>query len=56
MDEIDIWRSANQMVVEHGIHARSEAFKLAAKMLERCDYEGYQVWGLIWAAIRVLEK
>jgi hypothetical protein len=39
MEEIDIWRSANQMLVEHGMQARSEALKLAAKMLERRDYE-----------------
>ena len=56
MEEIDIWRSADQMIQEHGVHARSEAMKLAAKMLERRDYEGYQVWGLIWSAIKVLQN
>ncbi len=56
MEAIDIWRSANQMIAEHGVHARPEALKLAAKMLERRDYEGYQVWGLIWTAIKILEE
>lgn len=37
MEEIDIWRAANQMIVEHGAEARPEAMKLAAKMLERGD-------------------
>jgi hypothetical protein len=56
VEEIDIWRSANQMIFEHGIEARSKAIRLAAKMLERHDYEGYRVWGLIWTAIKILQE
>jgi hypothetical protein len=56
VEEIDIWRSAGQMIFEHGVDARSEAIRLAAKMLEREDYEGYRIWGLIWAAIKVLQE
>jgi hypothetical protein len=56
IEEFDIWRAANQMIVEHGGDARSEALKLAAKMLERGDQEGYEVWALIWTAIKVLEE
>jgi hypothetical protein len=56
MEEIDIWRAANQMIVEHGGEARPEAMKLAAKMLERGDHEGYEVWALIWTAIKVLQE
>lgn len=43
------------MIFEHGADARPEAIRLAAKMLEREDYEGYRVWGLIWTAIKVLQ-
>ena len=56
MEKIDIWRSAQQMIFEHGTDARPEAIRLAAKMLERGDYEGYRVWGLIWTAIKVLQE
>jgi hypothetical protein len=56
MEELDIWRAANQMIVEHGGEARLEAMKLAAKMLERGHLEGYEVWALIWAAIKVLQE
>lgn len=56
IEELDIWRAANQMIVEHGGEARSEAMKLAAKMLERGDSEGYEVWSLIWTAIKVLQE
>jgi hypothetical protein len=56
MEEIDIWRAANQMIVEHGAEAQPEAMKLAAKMLERGDHAGYEVWGLIWTAIKILQE
>ena len=56
MEEVDIWRAAKQMIFEHGVEARPEAIRLAAKMIERGDYEGYKVWGLIWTAIKVLQE
>jgi hypothetical protein len=56
MEEIDIWRAARQMIVEHREEASAEAQKLAAKMLEHRDYAGYEAWGLIWQAIRVIQR
>ena len=56
MEEIDIWRAARQMIQEHQEDACTEALKLAAEMLERRDYAGYEAWGLIWTAIRMLKR
>lgn len=44
------------MVREHGIHARSEAAKWAAKMLEQRDFEAYRFWGEAWAAIKAVQS
>jgi hypothetical protein len=56
LEEFDIERFARQMILEHGIHARSEAVKWAAKMLEQQDYEAYWFWGRAWAAIRTVQN
>jgi len=56
LEEFDIEHFARQMVLEHGIQARSEAAKLAAKMLERRDYEAYRFWGQAWAAIEAVQN
>ena len=44
------------MIEEHHEEACTEVLKLAAKMLERRDYAGYEVWGLIWTAIKVIQR
>lgn len=44
------------MILEHGIHARSEAAKWAAKMLEQRDYEAYRFWGQAWVAIKIVQN
>jgi hypothetical protein len=56
LEEFDIERFARQMILEHGIHARSEAAKWAAKMLERRDFEAYRFWGQAWAAIKAAQN
>jgi hypothetical protein len=56
LEEFDIERFAHQMILEHGAHARSEAAKWAAKMLERRDFEAYRFWEEAWAAIEVVES
>ncbi len=54
--EIDIEQFARQMIQEHGASARIEAAKLAAKMLERRDFEAYEFWGRAWATIATVQK
>ena len=50
MDEIDIWRSAQVLVKQHGDDAPIEAAKMADQMLERGDVDGLAVWKRILAA------
>ena len=56
MEEFDIDSFARQMILEQGIHARVEAAKWAAKMLERRDYEAYRFWGQVWVAIKIAQN
>jgi len=54
--EIDIWRSANLMVREHGEDAALEAAQRADAMLERGDMDGCAVWKRILKAIEELQR
>jgi hypothetical protein len=54
--EIDIWRSANLMVREHGENAALEADQRADTMLERGDVDGCAVWKRILRAIEALQR
>jgi hypothetical protein len=56
VDEIDVWRTAQLLIEEHGADARSHAVHFASKMLEHRNYQGYEVWGLVWTAIRILQE
>ena len=56
MEEIDIWRTANQLIKEYGPDARSQAVYFASKRLEHRDYDGYAVWGLVWTAVKILQE
>ena len=49
--EIDIWRSANILVKNHGADAPVVAAMRAAEMINRGDGEGLAVWKRIMAAI-----
>ena len=44
------------MILEHGVYARSEAAKWAAKMLERRDFEAYRFWEQTWVAIETVQN
>lgn len=55
LDEILIEQLARQFAAEHGDAASSETVKLAAKMLERQDYDAYRIWTAVWAATRDLQ-
>ena len=54
--DIDIWRSANLMVREHGENAALEAAQRADTMLEQGDTEGCAVWKRILKTIEELQR
>jgi len=53
--DIDIWRSANLLMKQHGEDAPIEAAMLADAMLEKGDLDGYAVWKRIIQAIEDLQ-
>ena len=56
MDDIDIWRSANQFMKMHGDDAAVVAANLADARLEDGDMGGFRVWQRIVAAINELNR
>jgi len=50
MDDLDIYRSANLLVKQHGEDAILEAAKRADQMLDAGDVEGLAVWKRIRAS------
>jgi hypothetical protein len=52
--EIDIWRSADFLIRQHGADAELEAARLADVMLDRGDSEGRLLWRRIRRAIEAL--
>ena len=54
ISELDIWRTANLLIREHGVDAVLEAARLRDLMLDRADHEGRLVWTRIGRAIEAL--
>ena len=54
VDDVDIYRSANLLVKQHGTEAPIEAAMRADAMLDRGDLDGAAVWRRIVAAINEL--
>ncbi len=52
--DLDIWRSANVLVKQHGRDAPIEAAMRADAMLEKGDLDGYAVWKRIVKAVEEL--
>ena len=55
MDEMEIYRAANQLVSRYGKDAGIEAAMRAAAMVERGDPEGLAVWKRILRAVDELQ-
>ena len=53
---LDIYRSANVLVKQHGPDAPIHAAMRADAMLEAGDLDGYAVWKRILRAVEVLRK
>ena len=54
--DLDIYRSANVLVKQHGDDAPIEAAMRADAMLEKGDVEGYAVWKRILRAVGELQR
>ncbi len=53
--DLDIYRSANLLVKQHGKDAPIEAAMRADELLERADLDGYTVWKRILRAVGELQ-
>jgi hypothetical protein len=54
--DLDIWRSANLMIQQHGDLADIEAATRADELLAKGDIEGQRVWMRILRAIDELQQ
>ncbi len=54
--DLDIYRSANVLIREHGEDATLEAAKHADAMLEKGDLEGLAVWKRVVRAVEEIER
>ena len=54
--DIDIWRSANVLVKQHGEDAPIQAAMRADAMLAKGDLDGYAVWNKIIQAVEELRS
>lgn len=54
MDEIDIWRAAQEMINLYGPEAPLASAKRADKAIDQGDPEGERVWVQIIKAVNVL--
>ncbi len=53
--DLDIWRSAQLIVKQHGEDAAIEAAMRADAMLEKGDLGGYAVWKRVLKAVEELQ-
>ena len=56
MDDLDIYRSANLLVKQHGEDAPIHAAMRADAMLEKGDMDGYAVWQRVMRAVEELQR
>ena len=54
--DLDIYRSAQVLVKQHGEDAPIEAAMRADAMLDKGDLDGYAVWWRILRAVEELQK
>ena len=56
ISDLDIWRSANLLVQQHGDQADLEAAQRADDMLDRGDMNGRRVWLDILEKVKELQR
>ena len=55
MDEVDIYRTANLLIQQHGNKASIQAAMMADEMLAKGDLDGKAVWLQVIKAIEELQ-
>ena len=55
VSEIDIWRSANELIKQHGANAGIRAAMKADELLAKGDLDGARVWRRIVRAVEELQ-
>jgi hypothetical protein len=56
MEDIDIWRAAEQMRGLYGPDAAILAAMRADKLMDQGDIEGFEMWNRVVAALSELER
>lgn len=56
IDDIDIWRAAQQMRKLHGADAAIQAAVRADDLLARGDVDGFAAWKRVVAAVNELDR
>ena len=56
IDELDIWRAAEQMRKLYGPDAAIHAAMRADKLMDQGDIEGFDMWKRVAAAINELDR
>lgn len=56
INDLDIWRSANDLIKQHGEDAAIHAAMKADELLAKGDVDGAAVWKRIVRAIKQLRK
>ncbi len=54
--DLDVFRTANVLIREHGEDAALEAAQRTDAMLEKGDMEGAAVWRRVLAAVKELQR
>ena len=54
--DLDIFRTANVLIREHGEDAAPEAAQRADAMLEKGSVDGQRVWKRVLAAVREIQR
>ncbi len=54
--DLDIYRTANLLIKEHGQDAQIEAAIRADELLNKGDLDGYAVWKRILRAVEALQR
>jgi hypothetical protein len=52
--EIDVWRTANLLIQQHGADAEWEAARLGDLAIEKGDPKGERVWVEVLKAVKLL--
>lgn len=56
ISDLDVWRSANELIKQFGDTAEIEAAARADALLDKGDHDGQRVWLRILKAINEMQK